>query len=312
MRDRAANWAAIFITTMFLPYCFTMMVSGAYVDRQAKEQSGIILIDSQGEKTDMEEFLPYMIAGEIDLEDEEETLKAQAVIARTNIMRALNGKTEEKIENLSLIYLSQADFENSFGEKKRERIMAQLKKAVRETAGKVITYNNEYIEALYHQVSIGTTVSAAEVYGKDLPYLTAVDSSQDVESEDYMTIKEVGKEEALSLLKSKIKGEALTTDNLMDQLKIEEKTASGFVKTVKAGEETLSGDDWKTIFSLPSTNFYLEEYEGKLRIITLGQGHCMGMSQYGANEMAKEEKNWEDILAWYYPGTKIKNIEKEK
>ena len=312
MRDRAANWAAIFITTMFLPYCFTMMVSGAYVDRQAKEQSGIILIDSQGEKTDMEDFLPYMIAGEIDLEDEEETLKAQAVIARTNIMRALNGKTEEKIENLSLIYLSQADFENSFGEKKRERIMAQLKKAVRETAGKVITYNNEYIEALYHQVSIGTTVSAAEVYGKDLPYLTAVDSSQDVESEDYMTIKEVGKEEALSLLKSKIKGEALTTDNLMDQLKIEEKTASGFVKTVKAGEETLSGDDWKTIFSLPSTNFYLEEYEGKLRIITLGQGHCMGMSQYGANEMAKEEKNWEDILAWYYPGTKIKNIEKEK
>lgn len=312
MRDRAANWAAIFITTMFLPYCFTMMVSGAYVDRQAKEQSGIILIDSQGEKTDMEEFLPYMIAGEIDLEDEEETLKAQAVIARTNIMRALNGKTEEKIENLSLIYLSQADFENSFGEKKRERIMAQLKKAVRETSGKVITYNNEYIEALYHQVSIGTTVSAAEVYGKDLPYLTAVDSSQDVESEDYMTIKEVGKEEALSLLKSKIKGEALTIDNLMDQLKIEEKTASGFVKTVKAGEETLSGDDWKTIFSLPSTNFYLEEYEGKLRIITLGQGHCMGMSQYGANEMAKEEKTWEDILAWYYPGTKIKNIEKEK
>lgn len=312
MRDRAANWAAIFITTLFLPYCFTMMVSGAYVDRQAKEQSGITLIDSQGEKTDMEEFLPYMIAGEIDLEDEEETLKAQAVIARTNIMRALNGKTEEKIENLSLVYLSQADFENSFGEKKRERIMAQLKKAVRETAGKVITYNNEYIEALYHQVSIGTTVSAAEVYGKDLPYLTAVDSSQDVESEDYMTIKEVGKEEALSLLKSKIKGEALTTDNLMDQLKIEEKTASGFVKKIKAGEETLSGDDWKTIFSLPSTNFYLEEYEGKLRIITLGQGHCMGMSQYGANEMAKEEKTWKDILAWYYPGTKIKNIGKEK
>lgn len=310
MRDKAANWAAIFITTLFLPYCFTMMVSGAYVDRKAKEQSGITLIDSQGEKIDMEEFLPYMIAGEIDLEDEEETLKAQAVIARTNIMRALNGKTEEKIENLSLVYLPQADFENSFGEKKRERIMAQLKKAVRETAGKAITYNNEYIEALYHQVSIGTTVSAAEVYGKDIPYLTAVDSSQDVESEDYMTIKEVEKEEALNLLKSKIKGTVLTTDNLMDQLKIEEKTASGFVKKVKAGEETLSGDDWKTIFSLPSTNFYLEEYEGKLRIITLGQGHCMGMSQYGANEMAKEEKSWKDILAWYYPGTKIKDIEK--
>lgn len=310
MKDRATNWAAIFVTTLFLPYCFTMIVSGAYVDQQEKEKSGITLTGSQGERFDMEEFLPYMLAGQINLEYEEEALKAQAVIARTNVMNTLKGKTEEKIDNLSLVYLAPADFENSFGEKKRERIMGELRQAVRNTAGKVLTYENDYIEALYHKVSIGTTVSAAEIYGKNIFYLTGVDSSQDVESEDYMTIKEIQKEEALSLIRTKIKGENLTPDNLMTQLKIGEKTQSGFVKTVQIGTESLSGEEWQALFGLPSTNFYLEEYEGRLRTISLGQGHCMGLSQYGANEMAKEEKSYKEILAWYYPGTKLSKIEK--
>lgn len=280
------------------------------MDQQARERSGITLTDSQGQQMDMEEFLPYMLAGQINLEYEEEVLKAQAIIARTNVMNALKGKKEEKIDNLSLVYLSPADFENSFGEKKRERIMANLKQAVKNTAGKVLTYENQCIEALYHKVSIGTTVSAAEIYGKNIPYLTGVDSSQDVESEDYMTIKEIEKEEALSLIKTKIKGEGLTADNLMEQLQVGEKTQSGFVKTVQIGGETLRGVDWQTLFDLPSTNFYLEEYGGRLRTISLGQGHCMGLSQYGANEMAKEEKSYKEILEWYYPGTKLSEIQK--
>lgn len=311
MRDRAANWAAIWITTLFLPYCFTMILSGSYVDRQEKERSGISLIDQQGKQIDMEEFLPYMIGGEINLDYEEETLKAQAVIARTNLIKALDGKKEEKIENLSLEYLTQADFENSFGEKKRARILNQLQQAVRDTKGEVLTWNHNYIEAVYHQVSIGMTVSAQEMYGKEIPYLISVDSSQDVESEEYMTIKEIQKSEALSLLKSKNKGKDLTEKNLMDQLKIEEKTDSGFVKKVTVGKDRMTGEEWKELFSLPSSNFYLEEYEGKVRMIVLGQGHSMGMSQYGANEMAKEKKSYVDILSWYYPGTKITKVESE-
>jgi stage II sporulation protein D len=94
----------------------------------------------------------------------------------------------------------------------------------------------------------------------------------------------------------------------MDQLNMEEKTESGFVKTVKIGEEILTGEEWKEMFSLPSTNFYLEEADGKLRMITLGQGHCIGLSQYGANEMAKEEKSWEEILSWYYTGIELSKI----
>jgi stage II sporulation protein D len=307
MRDKAAKWAAIFITTLFLPYFFTMMVSGAY-EQEQEETSGIILIDEKGNKIEMEEFLPYMVAGEIGWESEEETLKAQAVIARTNLLRTLDGKEEEELKNISLVYLSADEIEKSYGEKKREEILSRIKKAVQETKGMVMTYQGEYIDALYHSVSIGTTVSAEEIYGKDIPYLIGVDSSQDVEAENYMTIKEVGLEEAVNSLKEKIKGENLTAEQLMDQLNMAEKTESGFVKTVKIGEETLTGEEWKEIFSLPSTNFYLEEADGKLRMITLGQGHCIGLSQYGANEMAKEEKSWEEILSWYYTGIELSKI----
>lgn len=310
MKDKVTNWAAFFITTLFLPYCFTMMVSGTYVSSQEKYQSKITLIDAEGEKMDMEEFLPYMIAGEIDLDSEEETLKVQAVIARTNLMCQLNGKKEGNIKDLSLVYLEPEEFENSFGEKKRERIMKNLKKAVNETTGKVLTYEGEYIDALYHQVSIGTTVSAEEIYGKKVPYLIGVDSNQDVESENYMTIMEIEKEEAVEKIKTKINGDGLTKENLIENLKIGEKTESGFVKTVLIGKETLTGEEWKELFVLPSTNFYLEEYEEKLRIITLGKGHCIGLSQYGANEMAKEEKSYREILKWYYPGTEITTLEK--
>lgn len=308
MKDGAARFLAVLMATLFLPYCFTMIVSGAYEEQQEKDKSGIALIDSQGTQWDMEEFLPYMIAGEIDLDYEEEAIKAQAVIARTNVMHAMEGKKEEKIDSLSVAYLSQTDFENSFGEKKRERILSDLKKAAKNTAGKVLTYDGEYIEALYHKVSIGTTVSAEEVYARKIPYLIAVDSSQDVESEDYMTVMEEEKQHAVELLKSKGKGAALTGDNLSEQLSIAEKTPSGFVKTVQIGQEILSGEEFQELFQLPSTNFYLEEYDGRLRIITLGQGHCMGLSQYGANEMAKEEKTMEEILSWYYPGTRLARI----
>ncbi|MDO4557113.1 MAG: SpoIID/LytB domain-containing protein [Lachnospiraceae bacterium] len=308
MKDKVTNWAAIFVTTLFLPYCFTMMVSGTYVEQQEKTGSPITLIDEQGEKMDMETFLPYIIAGEIDFDYEEETLKAQAVIARTNLMRALNGKSEEQIKNLSLVYVKPEDFQNSFGEKKRERILNTLRQVVKDTSGQALTWDGQYIDALYHKISIGTTVSSLEMYGKEVPYLTAVESSQDVESEDYMSIKEITKEEAIMQMKTKIKGEQLTVDTLMNQLKIGEKTALGFVKTVQIGTETISGEDLKNLFDLPSVNFYLEEYEGKLRIITLGQGHCMGFSQYGANEMAKEEKGYQEILSYYYPGTKITKI----
>lgn len=301
MEERWKEWLCIFVTTLFLPGMITLLISGTE-KKENTPVSGITIEYDNGEKVDMEEFLLYMVAGQISLDSEKEALKAQAVIGRTNLLRELNGKTEAKASELSVTYLSPEKFNSSFGERSREETLKKIKQAVEETYGQAMVYEGNYIEALYHQVSIGTTVSAKEYFGKDRPYLAAVESSQDVESEEYMTMKTQTAEEVLQILQKEGKAQLSTKDNILSSLKVLEKTENGYVKTVAVGTETLSGDEWKNLFGLNSTNFYLEEYEDHLRTIVLGKGHGVGMSQYGANALAKEGWDYKAILEKYYPG----------
>lgn len=311
LNETMIEWIFVLFTTLLLPCFLTLLIAGTEAKEEEKK-SGILLEYESGQKVDMEEFLPYMIAGEIDLDYEVETLKAQAVIARTNLMRELDGKKEMKVDHLSLTYLTPEKFEESLGEKAREKIWYKLKKAVRSTSGQTLVYENNYIEALYHGISIGSTVSSEEIFGKARPYLISVTSSQDVEAKEYMTVTEWTPEKVLSLLNSEKKAMTFTYETILSSLKISEKTASGYVKEVSIGEEKISGDEWKALFGLNSTNFYLEEYNGNLRMITLGKGHGIGLSQYGANCMALEKMDYRSILKKYYPGATIKeNSSKE-
>lgn len=308
MKEKMIEWMFLLFTTLLVPCFITLIISGTE-KRQEELFSGILLEYENGQIVDMEEFLPYMIAGEISLDYEEETLKAQAVVARTNLMRELNGKKEAKVTDLSLNYLTPEKFEASLGEKTKYNMMNKLKRAVKDTYSQVLTYQNSYIEALYHPVSIGNTVSAEEIFGKTRPYLVAVTSSQDVESEQYMTIKEIPLLEALHILQGENIAKELTEDTLYSFLQVEEKTENGYVKQIAVGNQKITGDRFKEIFQLNSTNFYLEEKEGSLRMIVLGKGHGIGLSQFGANVMAKEKKGYKEILKKYYPGTKIQKIE---
>lgn len=310
MKERWAEWLCLFVTTLFLPGMVTLFVSGT--GKEQASESGISILYENGEKVDMEEFLVYMLAGQIDLDVEKETLKAQAVICRTNLMRELDEKTEEKASKLSVVYLSPDKFESSFGDKSREEVKKKIRDAVQATKGQTMVYDDHYIEALYHAVSIGTTISSEEYFGKARPYLVPVESSQDVEAEEYMTMKTWTKEEANAILLEAVEGQAAVQEDLLSSVKIEEKTENGYVKTVAVGSEHISGDEWKALFDLNSTNFYLEEQEDRFRIIVLGKGHGIGMSQFGANELAKEGWEYRDILMKYYNGVTFYDIEQEK
>ena len=157
---------------------------------------------------------------------------------------------------------------------------------------------------MYHPVSIGKTVPASEIYSVDVPYLISVDSSQDVESAEYMDVKIMSYKDCAEKLKAA--GYEETEESCRKQLQIESQTANGFVQKVKTKENHWTGEEWKEIFSLNSTNFYLENYGDRLRIVTIGKGHSMGMSLYGANSLAKKELSAATILSYYYPGTEIR------
>jgi len=211
------------------------------------------------------------LAKEVSSEYNDEMLKTQAVIVRTTVYG--------KIKELDKAALNSPDLDSDWYQR--------LKNAWDATEGQVIVYNNELAVTPFHQVSNGKTRNGVEVLGSDAyPYLQVKDCAKDIGADDQMQtqILELAGAEILS------------------------KDSAGYVLEVKIGEETCSGDSFRDTYQLPSSCFELQEFDGRTRVITRGVGHGLGMSQYTANEMAKEGKTYFEILQYFFEGTEIKEV----
>lgn len=289
--------------SLFLPGICTMLITGKTGGNQRK--MGVIVTLENGDQIDGEDFVIGMAASELSYAREEEALKAWVIVCRTNFVKAVGDKKEVKAEDLSLDYISEDELEQNNGRKVWLELNNRLEEASEETFGQVLCYGGSLIDALYHPVSIGKTVSASEIYSVDVPYLISVDSSQDVESEEYMDVKIMSYKDCVKMLSDA--GYTETGESCKNNLKIEKQTENGFVQSVKTKDNKWTGEEWKDIFSLNSTNFYLENYGDRLRIVTIGKGHSMGMSLYGANALAQKDLSAATILSYYYPGTELQD-----
>ena len=149
-----------------------------------------VLIEINGlyKSMDVEEFVLGVLPGTIPADYDEETLKVQAVLIRTNVLKEMQEKNTEDAADLSYRYLTVEERIALWGERNYEKYEGRFEKAVAQTAGKVVEQEDSLIMALYHEVSIGKTASAEEILGEDISYLQSVDSSQDVEAKHYMNI----------------------------------------------------------------------------------------------------------------------------
>lgn len=161
---------------------------------------GVIVTLENGDQIDGEDFVIGMAASELSYAREEEALKAWVIVCRTNFVKAVGDKKEVKAEDLSLDYISEDELEQNNGRKVWLELNNRLEEASEETFGQVLCYGGSLIDALYHPVSIGKTVSASEIYSVDVPYLISVDSSQDVESEEYMDVKIMSYKDCVKML----------------------------------------------------------------------------------------------------------------
>lgn len=288
---------------ILLPGVCTMLITGRTGSSQKK--MGVQVTLENGEQVDGEEFVIGMAASELSYVKEAEALKAWMIVCRTNFMKAAGDSKEVNADKLALDYISQDELEKNNGRKAWLEINSRLEEASDETFGQALFYGGSLIDALYHPVSIGKTVSASEIYTLDVPYLISVDSSQDVESEDYMDVKILSYKDCAKKLKKS--GFEETEEDCRQNLKITAQTENGYVQTVETKENQWTGEEWKEIFDLNSTNFYLENYGDRLRMVTIGKGHGMGMSLYGANVLARKELSAATILSYYYPGTETKD-----
>lgn len=205
-------------------------------------------------------------------------------------------------------WISKEDRLNKWNETERESNWEKIQKCVNDTKGKIITYDNKPINAFFHSNSGGTTETPKEVWGgTDYPYLQVVQTAGEEGYSQYSSEVSFTNEELLNKLKEKYDDIQIDFSN-DDDIKILEYTDSQRVRTIKFGNHELSGVEARTILGLKSTNFELSKEEGKIIFKVKGYGHGVGMSQTGADAMAKEGKSAEEIIKHFYTNVEIKDI----
>lgn len=244
------------------------------------------------ETMNFEKYIEGVVASEMPASFESEALKAQAVASRTFALGRINsgGKLCDTVH--CQVYRS-------------EDISQKVKKAVRETEGQVLTYQEELASsALYFSSSGGNTENAEEVFASPVPYLVSVSSGHEPgathkREKVSLTIKAFG-----AKLKAELPDENFGTIK-KSNINIKTYSKGGRVRTINIGRAVVSGSDVRNALNLYSTRMFIKFKDGHIIITTSGSGHGVGMSQYGAEGFAQRGKDYREILAHYYRGTKV-------
>ena len=317
MGKNIVKWCMLCIAVIVIPCVLTVLISGAPIDKESR--AGAVSADSS--RTDntssysLEEYLMTAMAANTSSEFEMETLKAQAVILRTMVYERLNeldaqGANEQlSIEELGIPTMSMDELKSSYEEEEYTTFVSNIENAVYSTRGQILTYEGKPIKAYFHYANTGKTRSYEEVFGEKIPYLSSVDSAWDVEATVAVHSSEFELSYATDLLKENYQISTLTKEDFFNQVSISVRDEAGYVKELKVGEATLSGEEFADAFALNSTNFYMDNYDGKLIIVCKGKGNGLGFSQYGANCMAKEGESYDSLLFYYYTDAVLSVVE---
>lgn len=265
------------------------------------------------EQVKIDDYLCNVVSAEMPADYEIQALQAQAIVARTyTIYKILNKKHENAdicdSSTCCQAWISKEDRLARWEEQKREANWQKISEAVNNTAGKIITYNNQPINAFFHSNSGGITEIPVNVWGgTGYPYLQSVETSGEDGYKQYQSEVEFTQEELINKLKTKYADISIDFSNNED-IKIIDYTESTRVKTVKFGNHQLSGVETRMILGLKSTNFEITKNGDKIKFSVKGYGHGVGMSQTGADAMAKQGNNAEEIIKHFYTGVEIKDI----
>ena len=319
-------WKYILLFCLFIAMCFMIpsffidfnsinnekikIVSGDVIKKESGDVIKLLLSESNQVVTlSMNDYIKGVLLGEMPVTYELEALKAQAIVARTYTMYKLknNPNIHENANmcddiNCCQAYKTKEYAFSSWDDNEEQEKWRKLEDAVNQTSNLVITYSGEIIEAFFHAHSGGKTENIKYVWGdSEIPYLKSVDGN---EGENYQDSKTFTKSEFKELLSEKIP--QFNVEN--SKIKIEDYTGSGRVNNLKINDVEIKATELRKMIGIKSTNFRIEESGEKITFYTVGYGHGVGMSQYGANQMAKEGKTCEEIIKHYYTGVEINKI----
>ena len=291
-----------------LPIDRTVVTPSPSADSQT--QIRVALTDGSVLTLGLDQYLWRVVAAEMPASFELEALKAQAAAARTYTLSKL-GRTVEKHPDADVCtditccqaYIDPDQAAANWGDN-GAAYTAKITSAVSETDGMAVLYDGQPIQAVFFSSAAGRTVDAVEVWGNSVPYLTGVDSPEGDEVPNYHSTVTFTLEE----FKSKLLAQYPDADLSGDPAGWFQNTvpnSAGGVEQVDVGGVTVSGGALRTLLGLRSTSFTVTAGSQGVTFSVTGYGHGVGMSQYGANALAKQGKTYDEILKWYYTGVEV-------
>ena len=267
-------------------------------------ESGIV------EEIELDNYLCGVVASEMPASFELEALKAQAVVARTyTIYQIKNGKKHENADICNNSQCCQAwiSKENRLArweENLRTEYWNKIVKSVNETKGKIILYNNEPINALFHSNSGGKTELSVNVWGGIFPYFQTVETAGEDAYTSYNSEVTFSRSEFIQIMSEKYADFYIDFEK-ENCIEILQYTESGRIGKIKIGNKEFSGIEARTLFGLKSTKFVFEINGDYIKFLVTGYGHGVGMSQCGSDVLAKSGKNFDEIIKFYYRDIEI-------
>lgn len=268
--------------------------------------------DRSVSKVKMREYILGSVAAEMPANYHPEALKAQAVASYTYAKRLIEQNKKGKNSDLNGADITDdpATHQGYLNKSARKKLWGgnyeeyerKLGEAADEVLGIYLAYDGETALAAYHSISSGRTASAKTVWDSDIPYLIGVESPGDRLSPDYISESKFTDEEFRSLAEEA----GIAVDGGSDGwIGDTETDDGGYVTSIEICGKRLGGGEFRTAFSLKSAAFEISHSGGEFTVTCKGHGHGLGMSQYGADYMARQGSSWREILAHYYPGTEI-------
>ncbi|MEF9946590.1 MAG: SpoIID/LytB domain-containing protein, partial [Lachnospiraceae bacterium] len=278
---------AMVVIVVLLPYVITVFINGPSIATNAGTTGDSVNVQmaSGVVQMSMDAYGMGILASEISMADKLSAVKAQAVLVRTGLYKQI--EEERKNAVFREEFWAEADMKKQWGAGKYGEYHKKLEKAWEETSGQIVTYQGKPAATPFHQLSNGSTRIGKEVLGSDTyPYLMKKECPKDVEALEQMTTVTMEKQD----------------------MEIQTVDSAGYVQNIRVGERIYTGEEFRKEHALASSCFVLQDYKGNIRVTTKGIGHGLGMSQYTANEMAKEGKSHEEILQYFFEGTEIKEV----
>ena len=282
----------------------------------------LVLDEENGEisQIKLSDYLVGCVLAQMPYDYETEALRSQAVICRTYIYYRrlcelttpnpdLLGADVSSNENIYQKYFSQKEAQDYYGEE-YEDALAACRQAVFDTKGQIITYEGEPIVTAFHALSSGSTESSKNAWGVEVPYLQTVDSDWDKD------VNGAKKEYNFTLNEIFARTRTLSGyENMKDDFSLEITKISSCgnvlcLTLLNGGEQkNLSGSEFAAALNMRSACFEVKnEDDGSLSFSCVGVGHMVGLSQYGANQMAKEGFDYKDIIAHYFTGAEVSDL----